>query len=633
MALVGTCVAVAVSATSAPAAAAPPASAALAPDSLADGIAAPWPRFQRTDGSFADYMDALPSAPRDRYGTAAMGHALLQSGLRSGDSRLVDAGLRGLVRAAEDVQSYHSIAFEQAALAAGYNLARRRAGGNPIFILGRQTLERRLRTMRSIRLGRGGNYFNQFLVDALVILELERSGLRSGVPGTILNDLDSWVGAAEQLLNQELLEYTRGQTARTGRAGLTTLATDGPLAYHVLTLAYTGRALRMLGDRASPAGLGLVQRYARATWAFAGPDGDVSYFGRSQQQSWVLAMTAYGMELAAAEADRKWAPRFRAVAARALSRLKAVHAGGPFGVHLTPAFARDPAAAMRAQDAYVSGSAYTGLTLNGLEWLAAGRRRGRIGRLAADDPVAFRLGARGGAFTVVSTDQVWYVVRQRPGKLADLRSGAGLIALKVRGARGVWRDALGQRPLTLPPRTGGGEDSAGPVLKRAGATGLPYGRDLSIGSGGAVRWLVDFRLPGYGALLRKATVTIKPTPCGVRMTVPSRRGDRYATSVFLPSRPRPRLDGPRAIEGGNLRAGRSGRGHISVGRTYFSASAGRVVRTRLSSHSPRPPDVDHTRPSPRSSPGSDVGRTRPSPRRSRGSVSFSFDGRKPCSRR
>jgi len=553
------------------------------PEALAGGIAAPWPALQRANGSFVDYMDALPSRPRDRYGTAAMGRALLQTGLRSADPRLIDSGLRGLVRAASHVETYHSIAFEQASLAAGYNLARERVPEHPVFAEGRQVLERRLRAMRSVRLGRGGAYFNQFLVDALVILELERSGLRSDEPGTILHDLGSSVGLVERLVNRQLLVYTRDQTARTGRAGLTTMATDGPLAYHVLTLAYTGRAIRLLGSRASPAARRLVQRYARATWAFAGPDGDVSYFGRSQQQSWVLAMTAYGMELAAADAEPAWAPRFRAVAARALERLAALHAGGPFGVHLTPAFASDPAAAIRAQDDYVSGSAYTGLTLTGLEWLAAGRSPGRVGRLAADGPLAFRLGARAGAFTVVSTGRVWYVVRQRPGVLADLRSGSGLIALKVRGRDGAWRDALPQRPLTLRPRTRGGEDSAGPVLRRSGAKAFPYGRGLRVGRGYSVRWLVDFRRPGYGRLLRRATVVFRPTRCGVRMRVPARVGDGLVASAFLPVSPRPRRVRRGALLGGNLRAALAGPGAIAIGRTYFSAAEGRVRRVRLRS--------------------------------------------------
>lgn len=583
-------------------AAAPP---APDPDLIASAIAAPWPALQREDDGFRDYMEVRPSPPRDKYGDAALGYALLQTGTRTGDARLIDSGLRALARAAERVEPSHSIAFEQAALAAGYNLARATVPGHPVFIAAQTRLERRLKAMRSVRLGQGGRYFNQFLVDALAILELERTGLESSEPGTILHDSDASVRVVETLVNRELLAYTRGQTARTGRAGLTTLATDGPLAYHVLTLAYTARAIRLLGPRASPAGRRLVQRYARATWAFMGPDGDVTYFGRSQQQSWVLAMTAYGMELAAQGAGSTWAPRFRAVSERALGRLEALHLGGPFGLHLTPAFRTDPAAAVTAQDDYVSGPAYTGLTVTGLEWLAEARRPGRAGRLAADGPLAFRLGAGGGAFTVVSTGRIWYVVRQRPGVLADLRSGSGLIALKVRDARGAWRDALPQRPITVRPRTRGGEDSAGPVLGLHGTTGLPYGRDLRVGPRASVRWLVDFRTPGFGRLLRRATVTLRPSRCGVQMLIPARAGDRHEVSAFLPARPRPRRAGARGLVGGGLRTARSnGPGAIVTGRTYFNATEGRLVRARLSSRSPR-----------------------------RGTVAFSFASRGACARR
>jgi len=565
------------------------------PAALASAIAAPWPELQRADDGFRDYMEVRPSPPRDKYGDAALGYALLQTGTRTGDARLIDSGLRALVRSAERVESSHSLAFEQAALAAGYNLARRTVPAHPVFVAAQKRLERRLKTMRPVRLGHDERYFNQFLVDALAILELERTGLESSEPGTILHDRGASVGLVEALVNRELLAYTRGQTSRAGRAGLTTLATDGPLAYHALTLAYTARAIRLLEGRASPASRQLVQRYARATWAFMGPDGDVTYFGRSQQQSWVLAMTAYGMELAAQDADSTWAPRFRAVSERALVRLAALHLGGPFGLHLTPAFQADLGVAATAQDDYVAGPAYTGLTVTGLEWLAEARRPGPAGGLAADAPLAFRLGAGGGAFAVVSTGRLWYVVRQRPGVLADLRSGSGLVALKVRDASGAWRNALPQRPITVVPRTRGGEDSAGPVLKLAGAAGLPYGRALRVAPRASVRWLVDFRRPGFGRLLRRATVTLQPSRCGVRMLVPARAGDRHEVSVFLPARPRPRRAGALALVGGGLRAARSkGPGAIAMGRTYFNATEGRLVRARLSARSPRRGTVGFT---------------------------------------
>jgi len=553
------------------------------PAALADGIAAPWPGLQRQNGGFPDYMESLRGLDaRDRYGNAALGHALLRTGVREGNQELIGSGLRALIHAARTPDPHHSIVFENAELAAGYNLARASAAEHPVFRSGRDDFEKRLRSMNPVWIGRGRtDYFNQFLVDAVAILELERSGLRSSEPGTVLNDPQGNRRLVEKLINRDLLTFTREQTARTQRAGLTTLATDGPLAYHVLTLAYTVRALRMIGPSASARARALVQRYARATWAFTGPDGDVSYFGRSQQQSWTLAMTAYGMEEAAQDAGDRWAPRFRAVSQSALDRLEAMHAGGPFGVYLTPAFRRDFNRSVGGMDDYVSGPAYTGLTLTGLEWLNLARRPGAVGRLAADGPLAYRLGAGAGSFAVVSTGTVWYVVRRRPGSLADLRSGGGLVALKVRDARGRWRDVLPQRPLRLPLVR---EDTLGPILRRGTATtAFPYGNDVRIRGGSRVDWAVDFRRPAYGALVRRSAVIFEPVRCGVRMLVPARRGDRHQISAFLPADPPPRrVRGRGVIAGGNLRASHSGAGRIVVGGSYTGSIDPALVRTRLS---------------------------------------------------
>ena len=564
------------------------AQSAADPVSLARGIAAPWPALQRENGSFPDYMESLRGLDaRDRYGNAALGNALLRTGVRDGNQELIGSGLRALIQAARTPDPHHSIVFENAELAAGYNLARESVPGHPVFRSGRDDFEERLRSINPVWIGRGRTaYFNQFLVDAVAILELERSGLRSSQPGTVLNDPQGNRRLVEELVNRDLLTFTREQTARTQRAGLTTLATDGPLAYHVLTLAYTARTLRMLGPSASPAARALVQRYARATWAFIGPDGDVAYFGRSQQQSWTLAMTAYGMEEAAQDAGARWAPRFRAVAQSALDRLQTMHTGGPFGVYLTPGFRRDFNRSVGGMDDYVSGPAYTGLTLTGLEWLNAARRPGRLGRLAADGPLAYRLGAGAGSFAVVSTGTVWYVVRRRPGSLADLRSGGGLVALKVRDSRGRWRDVLPQRPLRLPLTR---EDTSGPILRRgSGLTAFPYGSDVRIRRGSRVDWAVDFRQPGYGALVRRSGVRFEPVRCGVRMRVPARRGDRHQISAFLPADPQPqRVRGRGVIAGGNLRVSHGGPGRIVLGGPYTGSIDPALVRTRLSSRAGR----------------------------------------------
>ena len=92
---------------------------------LARAHAAPWPGLQRADGSFEERLR------RGRYGESVLGLALLESGLRDGDRRRVNAGLGGLRWAIERpyLRDGQPSVFEAFAVAAGYNLARERMGG------------------------------------------------------------------------------------------------------------------------------------------------------------------------------------------------------------------------------------------------------------------------------------------------------------------------------------------------------------------------------------------------------------------------------------------------------------------------------------------------------------------------
>ncbi len=112
------------------------------------------------------------------------------------------------------------------------------------------------------------------------------------------------------------------------------------------------------------------------------------------------------------------------------------HAGGPDGLYLTPAFREDRAAAIAAQEDYVSGSAYTGFTLLGLAWV--GERvgpPGAIGGLGASTRSTRRLDRGRRQFAVRSTGRVWLAARRRGSTLA-------LMALKARDRRGAWRDLV-----------------------------------------------------------------------------------------------------------------------------------------------------------------------------------------------
>lgn len=552
------------------------------PRDLGRKIAEPWISAQRPDGSFPDYMATRGSPARDRYGEAMLGYGLLKTGLQRRDARAVDSGLRALLHSVANPRPAHSVVFEQLALAAGYNLARAAVPLHPLFAANRSAWESRLRQMKPVWLGRGrGRYFNQHLVDAVAVIELARSGLRSRLAGTVSADPEGARRLAERLVNSGLPRRLVPRTARSGRAGTTTVASDGALAYHALTIGFYARAVRLLGRRASPRARRLLGRLARATWALAGPDGDVAYFGRSQGQAWTLALTAYGTEMAARGAGRNWAARHRAGSRRTLQRLGAVHVGGPTGLYLTPAFRTDPGAAMAAQEDYVSGSAYSGLTLAGLGWAGDHASLGtRSSGLAADGRSAFLVDRGPRRFATVSTGTVWFAVRQSPASPRELASGAGLIALKVRDRRGRWRDVLPHGVLGRPP------DSAGPLLRtQAGMAATPLGRGLTLGPGPSVRLDADLLTPSRRRA-RRAAIAFTPTRCGVRILPRGRPGERWEYSTFFPSRGRPRRHGKRAVAAGVVRVGYGGRGHIVTGGRYVSPSYGSLVRSRLSVRAP-----------------------------------------------
>ena len=543
---------------------------------LADRIAEPWPFLQRPNGSFADYMAARGVPERDLYGEAMLGYALMHVGIREGDDRRVRSGLQALTAAARSRRTYHSVTFEQMAIASAYNLARERLDAYPLFREVRPIWEARIRRFRPVWIGRNrGSFFNQYIVDAVGVLETARTGLRSNFAGTVSRDPRRAVALVERLLNGQVHRLLAPHTSRLGRQGRITMASDGPIAYHALTAAFYGRAVRLLGERGSGSSHRFLHQLARASWALMAPDGDVAYFGRSEEQSWALALTAYAAESGAPFAGPTWAPRYRALADRALRRLSALHGGGRFGLHLTPAFERDFRAAVFAQDHYVSGPSYTGLTLVGLNW-ALERRRAfdtEPGLLAADRRIGAKIGGGSLQFAVAANGRQWYAVRLRPGRFGDLRDDAGLVALKVRDPRGRWRDALPHRPRTTSRR-----DTAGPVLVRR-SRGVPVGNSLTVRRGASILLRARMVGPGGRLLSRSARIAFVPSGCGLRIRAPGRGSDRWEYSGFL-APPLRRVG--RVLIGGNQRVTYRGAGHVVPGGTFLAPVEPRLIRARIS---------------------------------------------------
>ena len=515
---------------------------------LARQMVAPWGGLQRGDGSFFDYVvNAHPGgAPRDPYGRAFMGLALLQAGMRDGDDHEVDTGLRAIGQAARYPVPHDRIVFENLALETAYNLARRRLKGTRRYEAIRPALEDRLKHVTAVQFGGSRPYYNYYLVDSAGLMELLDSGLMSRVPGSALAGRARTRKLISDLVNRSVPRIARRYATRDGAGTLAVLSDPpwNPPAYDAFSLALLARIVGHLGPAAGAAPRELIRRMARSLWALASPGGSVSYYGRSQDESWTLAMTAYGEQAAAglpgtSEPD---AARFEALAARALERLRADYAGGRFGFWITPALRGGVQAAIPGLDLYADAASYSGLTLVGLNW-ALQQMQGdgpAPGVLAADTTGSHRLASGPSALVASRTPSLWFAVKQGPGVYvqgvgdyrADVRYDSGLVALQSIAQDGTAADILPRRPHSRRA-----DDHADPQLLRGRLRARFWGTGLRTGAGGSVAVSGGYR-SGSRWLRRGVAISYAPAGCGLQMSLPTHRGDRLELAFWMRARPR-----------------------------------------------------------------------------------------------
>jgi hypothetical protein len=523
------------------------ATAAAAPsaDVMARIVAAPWPARQLASGRFREYVPPLAGHAReqDRYGTAMLGYGLLQLGVRHRDRREIASGLRALARASKrPIQGGTREVFDDFALASAYNVARASLSGNRRFEAVAHPWRERLRHVRVLVLDRPRSFYNFQMVEAIEILELLRTGLHSKDRASVLARPERARRLVLNLLFRRFPEVA-GSESTLGPNGPMALLGDPPyepLAYHAFSLGLAARVVALLGAHAPAPMRNALAQGALASAALVGPDGDLAYAGRSQEQAWALAMTAFGERVAGGLAGT--APQVvaqdRALADEALARLGELHLGGPYGLSLTPGLHLDPGQTRAAMDPYVAGVAYTGLTLVALEWASTAPHRGTT-RAAPAGLGVWLLGQGPGRMAVARTATEWFAVRLAPAEptatsnfAGDLRYDAGLVALKRRGAAGRWHDLIPLRARTSTPW-----DSAGPLLTVAGQVGRPVGHDLVLAPDGGVDLVGEFRQQSGAVLRAGELMRVEPVDCGVQVLIPAQGGDGIEYSLFFRGTP------------------------------------------------------------------------------------------------
>lgn len=494
----------------------------------ADRASTAWMRLQHTSGAFTDPVSGRESAG---YGNVMIGYGLLRAGERSGDARVVAAGVRAVDAGIRRPPAARGV-FDALAAASAYDFARRSLAGDPSFRAARGRWEEYLRTFvapavsEKLRacVASPDCFHNHEVVGAFADLRLLGTGVRSSVPGTRL-------AAPDELRAAALDVIAAGVPAATGGGAFGLLSDTGswPLAYHAFSTAMLAGAVGEAGEDAPAASRAALARAVRTLGAFMAPDGDVAYIGRRQQQGWALASSM----LAAATARRLGglgdASSLEAVADRAFTRLRRVNRFGPGGLGAVPRELTRAGGGYRGVDAnQIVSSSLVIFLLN----LAADEEErageGHAGALPADSDGSFLDRSQAG-FAAVRRGDVWFAVHRRPHG-ADRRYDFGLVALKQRVPGGGWRDLLRPRPLTR----GLTADSAGPVIVGAGRRWLPWGERIAVAGGGVVVVRGGWRAQDGTWLRRGVTFRFAPVAGGVALTFPLRRGDKVRLTTFLP---------------------------------------------------------------------------------------------------
>jgi hypothetical protein len=382
--------------------------------------------------------------------------------------------------------------------------------------------------------------FNNYkLVDAVLNLELARSGIRGGARGTRLAEPDRLRGRTEAWLDAVLpVQAPPSATVRVPgrpaeRAALLTDPGAMPLAYHSMCTAWAVRAVRLLGPGAS---LRLRAATRRALWALVGlaaPNGEVAWSGRGQDQLWTLTAAMY----AAAAGSAAFADTDPVLAAR-LRRLVDVELAATAGRLRDGALQVLPSGndQLTGLDHYYSAVGSTGLALTFLEMARDELPDPAAPRLALPAEVPGATFADPGRSGVVArrVGGSWIGVRLRRDHHFDPRQDFGLVrALRLRP--GGWQEQrpARPRPVSRPGRTAQRVPSAGPLLVLGGQPLWPRAtgwRPLASGVELTGRWR------SRTGRTVPARWRITASAAGAALQVPCPRGAGLQLTEWLPRR-------------------------------------------------------------------------------------------------
>lgn len=477
-----------------------------------DRVARAWLAYQQPDGSIRDPLEPAAQAPAVNYGTLMLADVLADAGRRSGDAQLVAAADR-IISAAQrgPVPSDPFNLLAGASLASGQQAA-------PNLTVDVRGWAGRIGPFRyDGRSGRclatPGCFNNWRLVWAAGAAQLHAAGVL-GEPGTLAGERQRTFTQIDEALALALRHAGPRSDGPLGPSRSISDPGDHPQAYHLFALVMLERTIEQAPELAGADVRQLADQAARRALEMMMPDGQLTWSGRSMEQSWVLAAAA---DLGARRAARggRDAGRWRTFADRALERLQVVHGHLADGtVPVVPALR--VGARADVMDSYAAHNQYSGLTL----WLLADAAAHWPERAATRAPLPSEqtmivADPRGSAQVWGAEAGVAWALGMRQVKAGDGRYAPGLALAKVRRA-GRWTDLLAMRPIDGP--------ASAIVLQRGDRRGAL-----------TLTGIRGRALQGRFGQLRRARVTARGGRSQLTIDFGLRAGERLLVRVWAPS--------------------------------------------------------------------------------------------------
>lgn len=522
-------------------AATPPETAPL--KELPDLVLAPWLSSQ---GKYGNYIHPSGVPATDGYGNAGIAYAMLLDAARSGNDAYFKSAMRAFNWINRTRYPMNGV-FYRMFSAAAYNVARTSFGRRMEFRRIRNAWAAKLRRFPYQRGVLGSHYrYNKNLVEALEVIELYRSGLKSRTRGAVLANRQLALRRAIALMNVMVPRTARAYTTRVGAAEgwpfSASLAEFGdppfnPPAYNAFTAGIYARAYSRLPISRRTERMRLTaERLIRGVIARTAPDGDIAFDGRSQEQSWALSSAAYAAWSESEFTGGTERNIYLAFARRVIARLENVHvtSASSFGFVLTPAAGccdrqdRPP-----GQDNYFDVAKYSGLSAVTMGWSLLERPDDwELGNtpLPTDGVSNFIYEDGSGRFYQHSAPGLYWLLREQ-SDYYDARSDMGVAVLKVRAADGSWFDAVPPRPYT-----GGHHKPAAPaapcLIFRRGCAYLELhgGKANASGFGFRAIWRT-----ARNTIVRRGTANVTPTANGLTLSWSASARDRFRIDSFLPA--------------------------------------------------------------------------------------------------